>query len=425
MVMLIVIHLVLMMAFTQVLAADEPSGSKKPYPSLGGPQSVENEIESNRATRALELYEIPFLKSYFNRKDELAGKYGLSFGSDYTAVGVESTNSLPGMDDNAAGGIFRSYGAWEVMGRGTDTSGTLTWRFAHHRAYSDTAPSDQALENLGYAGVINPLHDDQGWKLNNLYWRQSWDRGRLVLIGGYHDIADFADVYALTDPVKQFSNLAFLTGAGTMSVPSSGSLGALAGAWFNDNLYFQAGLTDSNGDPTDPLEGFDTFTNDNEYFTHLELGWTTSPEKIYLDNVHLTLWHVDERDEASTEDGWGSAFSFSRWLQDRYLPFLKAGYAHDGSSLLERSISTGIGFQPKHHGSDIGDLFAVGLNWGEPNSTVFGSGLDDQYSIEAFYRWQLSKEFAVTTDVQFIKDPALNPDDDQLWLLGLRARLAL
>ncbi|MCP4874641.1 MAG: carbohydrate porin, partial [Gammaproteobacteria bacterium] len=167
-----------------------------------------------------------------------------------------------------------------------------------------------------------------------------------------------------------------------------------------------------------------TFFNDNEYFTFAEIGWTTSQDKVYLDNIHLTLWHVDERDMANTEDGWGAVFSYSRWLQDRYLPFLKVGYADDGSSLLETSVSAGIGYQPWHDGG-IGHVLGLGVNWGEPNSTVLGPGLDDQYAIEAFFRWQLSKELAVTPDVQFLINPALNPDENNTWVFGLRARLAL
>ena len=45
--------------------------------------------------------------------------------------------------------------------------------------------------------------------------------------------------------------------------------------------------------------------------------------------------------------------------------------------------------------------------------------------MEAFYRLQLSDETALTTDVQLLLDPALNPEDDSIWVLGLRVRIAL
>ena len=37
----------------------------------------------------------------------------------------------------------------------------------------------------------------------------------------------------------------------------------------------------------------------------------------------------------------------------------------------------------------------------------------------------LSQHFAITPDLQYIKDPALNPDDDSIWIAGVRARLTL
>jgi porin len=88
-------------------------------------------------------------------------------------------------------------------------------------------------------------------------------------------------------------------------------------------------------------------------------------------------------------------------------------------------VSAGIGYQPSHSGADIGDLIGVGFNWGDPNSSTVGPGLKDQYTFEVFYRWQALRILALTFDVQYLKDPALNPDDDEAWVLGLRARLAM
>jgi porin len=65
------------------------------------------------------------------------------------------------------------------------------------------------------------------------------------------------------------------------------------------------------------------------------------------------------------------------------------------------------------------------LNWGEPNESTFAPGLDDQITMEAFYRFQLTQQLALTPTLQYLKDPALNPLDDSLWVFGLRARIAL
>lgn len=65
------------------------------------------------------------------------------------------------------------------------------------------------------------------------------------------------------------------------------------------------------------------------------------------------------------------------------------------------------------------------VNWGEVNELPFGSGLDDQYTLEFFYRWQLTPGFALTGDYQYLQNPALNPNDDSIHVLAVRGRFAL
>ena len=50
--------------------------------------------------------------------------------------------------------------------------------------------------------------------------------------------------------------------------------------------------------------------------------------------------------------------------------------------------------------------------------------LDDQYAAEVYFRWQVADEIAITPSVQLLIDPALNPDEDQIWVGGVRMRVA-
>ena len=83
-------------------------------------------------------------------------------------------------------------------------------------------------------------------------------------------------------------------------------------------------------------------------------------------------------------------------------------------------MSVGFGYQPVPMRGVIG----LGFNWGKPNQISF-KGADDQYTTELFWRYQLTKELAFTPSIQYIKDPALNQDEDDLWVSGLRVRMAL
>jgi porin len=219
-------------------------------------------------------------------------------------------------------------------------------------------------------------------------------------------------------------NLVFSTGSAAIDMPNDGSLGVAAAHIFDNNWFVIGSLMDRNGDPTDIGEGFDTFFDDNEYFTSIEIGKTTSPSRIALDNFHITLWHVDEREKLGAPDGWGANVSWTRYY-GRFMPFIRAGYTDDTGSLLEKSVSVGFAFQPFPKTSVPGDLIGLGVNWGELNETSFGSGLDDQYTAELFYRWQLTPRLALTGDLQYLRDPALNPDEDNVFVWSLRGRFAL
>jgi porin len=186
-----------------------------------------------------------------------------------------------------------------------------------------------------------------------------------------------------------------------------------------DRFYLIAGLTDTNGDPSDPFKGFDNFFSDNEYFASVEFGYTSSQERIILDNYHLTVWHKDRQDAANVPSGWGVNFSASRYLNDNFMPFLRGGYTEDAGSLLESSISAGIGYNTEA----FNGLLGAAVNFGTPNEDTFGPDLDDQFALEVFYRAAAGRYAALTVDLQYIKDPAINPFESSIWMFNLRGRV--
>jgi porin len=354
--------------------ADEAS---KPAP-MAGPEQVENRlhIDSNAVTA---MFPSNFARGYFDWKDHIKKKNGVGFGGDYSMAYLAASDS-PGAND-AFGGMYRLFGTWEAISDGKGNSGTLIWKIEHRHAYgSNIAPGSLGFET-GYIGLHLPPFSDQGTRLTNLYWRQRMKGGDLVFVGGFVDVTDYMDVYMLASPWTGYFNFAFSTGSASIPVPNEG-LGLALGGYLNDNVYMVAGFADSNADPSKPFDGFDTFFNDHEYFKHIEIGWNTSRETAFLNNVHLTLWHADERVAAATPDGWGANISWSHSVNEHWIPFIRAGYAKDGGSLLERSLVAGFAYQTVPGGNQLG----VAYNWGAPNESSWGSGLDKQHTLEAFYR---------------------------------------
>ena len=395
---------------TEEAGASETESTAGQQPRFGGPNQVENQIRLDEDKK-------PLLERWADWKVGLVEDKGLSFGIDYSAVYLAADDS-PGKD-SASSGMMRFFGSWDLVGRDSGNTGAFVWKIEHRHKYTDIAPGSFGFE-LGYVGLIEPPFNDAGLILGNLYWRQRLLQGRVALLGGWVDATDYVDVYALASPWTGFMNFVFSTGSATIPVPNQG-VGFAAGGMITEKLFAIGGFADSNSDPSKPVDGVESFFDEHEYFKHIEFGWTPSKDQIYLDNFHVTLWHADERVAAATPSGWGANVSFARYLGKKWLPFFRAGYADDGGSLLERSLSTGFGYQ-RTPGKN---LLGFGFNWGEPSESSFGPGLSNQLTAELFYRWNISREIALTPDLQYIKDPALNPEQSSIWVLGLRARLAL
>jgi porin len=404
--------------FSSALLAQDNRASA-PRPNFGGPDAVENQIaEDDQLTPARiskRLY-----PPWFDWKASVTERTGISFSIDYSALYLASNNDAD--NANAAGGMVRFYGAWDLIGRGAKNTGALVWKVEHRHRYSDSSPNAATLGPYGYVGFIGAPFSNQQTRLTNLYWRQRFNEGRATAIGGYLDVTDYADTFIGGSPWTGFLNLAFSTGSASMFLPNDATLGLAAAGMLTDNLYVIGGLTNAYADPTDPFrDSFDRYFNDGEYFASLEIGWTKGQERIYQDNTHLTFWRVDDSLLAGAQRGWGVAFSHVQQLGERWMPFLRGGYTEDGGSLLQKSVSVGFLYQPKSAGDQLG----VGVNWGEINESTFGKGLDDQVTVEVFYRLQITPQFALTPSLEFIGNPALNPENHSLWVFGLRARMAL
>ncbi len=415
------INISIIFSVLAVLSVETPAVAEDTYTGadFGSPDSVGNLIADD-AKSIPALVQERLLDPWFEWKGGLQERHGLSFGADYSALYLGSDNSLG--EDNASGGMVRFFGSWDLVGRGTKNTGAFVWKIEHRHRYGEVSPNGFGLGELGYVGFIGAPWSNQGTRLTNLYWRQRFNEGRATVIAGYLDATDYADTFVGGSPWTGFTNLAFSTGSASMFLPNDATLGIAAAGMLTENLYLIGGITNAYADPTDPFDdSFDRFFSNSEHFVTLEAGWTSSQERIYQDNTHLTFWHVDDSLQAGAIEGWGLAFSHVRHIDDHWMPFIRGGYAEDGGSLLQKSLSLGVMYQ-KNPGAD---LFGLGLNWGEPNESSFGSGLDDQYTVEAFYRIPITQQVALTPGIQYIKNPALNPQDDSIFMFGLRARIAL
>ncbi|MEZ9648193.1 carbohydrate porin [Vibrio sp. 10N.261.52.C2] len=381
-----------------------------------GPDSVENTIAEQKAQK----------KSW---RESLA-EDGFTFGADYFALGLTSGDGVGGDSVDASSGVARLYGSWHLYGKDTQNSGSLVWKVEHRHAYGDTAPKDYSFGPLGYVGSIGPAYSDQGFRVTDLNWKQKINDGKGTIVVGWQDVTNYADVYALASPWSGFTNLAFSTGSGAMGLPDDGVLALSAGHMLGENFYVVGGIADAKGKSDDIFDGFDTaFGSDASYFTTLELGWTASQEQIYTDNFHVTFWDFGDdtrhSNSLAAEGGSGVNFSWSQFMTDQVMPFVRGGFSEGDVALYDKSISVGMGYFGL--GKPTNNL-GVALNWAEVNGDSFAadakaiSGNTEQWTAEIYYNMQLNDFIQVTPDIQYIKDPAFS-NESSAWVFGVRARV--
>ncbi|WP_170605578.1 carbohydrate porin [Ruegeria arenilitoris] len=369
---------------------------------LSGPSSVVAELEPGDGLTDPQ-YRSDFPRNvapgWFAWKDKL-GENGFRFSIDYLALGQTTDADLG--EGEAASGIARFFGSWQA----TDL-GSLTFKIEDRHSYTDVAPQFLGLDG-GALSITGTAFNDNGLLLTNLFWTQRAGDGSWTLQIGQIDVTDFVDVYGLVSPYSGFQNLSFNTSP-TIDTPNQG-IGIAGGLKLSSNFYAVASLADADADPSNP--DFDVFSDGN-LFKSIEIGYTSGFDRIYLDNVHLTLWHADGSEDQGREEDYGAAFSAAWFVGNQWMPFFRAGAAKGTAALYDRSVSTGIGYYGRNT-----DLAGLGLNWAEAR------GFDgDQFTFEAFYRFSISPGLQITPSVQFISDPLLNPDQDNITLFGLRTRI--
>ncbi len=371
------------------LHAEESSTSNVQF---SGPEQVNHRIDEDSKDRQRPL------------KEQLKDN-GISIAMDYSAVAFKLDESFPGTDDSAASGMLRFYGSWDV----TET-GSFVWKIEHRHAYTDTQARFIPF-NGGITGLEVPPFSDEETRLTNLYWKQKFNDDKATVLVGFLDVTDYVDVYAAASPWTGFMNFAFSTGSTTMALPNDATLGLAGATMLGDNFFVIGGISDMEADSTKPFEGFDTFFSKHNFFSSIELGWTSDQKNIYTDNIHLTLWHTDESEIQGLESDKGANLSISR-LYGAWLPFLRAGYAEKGVMLgIDRSVSAGVHYYGL--GKKTNNL-GFAMNWANDVATN-----EDQLTAELFYFMKVGEYFEFTPDIQWFK----TPQSGNRVIYGLRARV--
>ncbi|TNF88355.1 MAG: hypothetical protein EP300_08080 [Gammaproteobacteria bacterium] len=413
-----------LLCFLPAAFAADFSSAQKTYKSnydneagFAGPGSTVSQLEEDDEEKTPAFRFESFdeaLAPWFEYKKRLNEESGLQLGFAYTVLHQEIDESL-GNEDSATSAIFRVSGKWEAYNRGEKNKGQLVFSFDNRDSFSDIPPASLAGE-AGYIGQTGALFSDVDTVLGDFYWGQYLNDGQTALIIGRYDPNDYFDVLGYANPWTSFQNLSILFNP-SIALPDFG-FGIGAGHWFEgDQIYLYGSASDANGIVTKEEFDFET----DELYKTVEIGWSPGRDQRYFKNVHLTLWQVDEREDDGIDDADGVTIGIN-WTWDlTYMLFAKIGSSDADASndpqIAEESITLG----GLYYFANRSDLFGIAYN----ESELAAAGLDDQTTLEVFYRFQFARNLAITPSLQILGDPALNPDEDEITVLSLRMRLTL
>ncbi|MCB5357851.1 carbohydrate porin [Vibrio lentus] len=340
--------------------------------------------------------------SWNETKQNLQKEHGLQLGMDYNMLSMEAIDPLG--DSSAAAGALRVFGQWDLLEAEDGDKGGIVFKFEHRHKYTENSPKEYGLADLGYFGFAHSLYGDQGFRTTHLFWRQSLMQEQMVVYAGFLDMTDYTDFYALASPWNDFNNGVFTSGSGTIGGLPDGALGVMAGGFFSDSIYGSASILDAKGNASDLVEGAKELFDTGATWKSLELGWTPSKDMLFISNAHISLW---QRDAVGNDDeGYGINLSLSGLVAERWLPFIRAGWAQDGGAMYDASVSVGFGYIPAQRNQD---MFGLAVNWASPmESTTQGLDLDDQYTTEAYYRAQITPWLQISPSMQVLNHTAID-----------------
>lgn len=389
------------LAGTSAVASGQEA-TKDPVPSgasVFAPTTIEQELENIRPGVRIK-----------RRFDEIAERTNIRLGLAHTMLFQQATGG-PGRRSGAAGDLD-ILAKWTLIGAGTKDTGILAFASEYRYQIGDMPPGSLG----GEIGTLVPTTNGFGERpfiVKELYWDQRLFEDRFRFGLGRIDPENLFGSHRLQSANTFFLNKVF-SGNVVVPYPGPGLTGAAQikpTSW----SFLTAGITDANGKAT--VGNFEGFFEDDEFMLFVEGGLTPTFDGLGQGRYKLSLWHIDEREDASKPSDDGFTLAMDQDLGERLLAFARYGHADGDATGITDSVQGGVGIKGVLGKENMLGLAAA---WSKPKD----DDKRDEKVFEVFQRFQVTESAQITVGVEAIFDPSNAPDDEVIGVFSARLRLS-
>lgn len=363
------------------------------------PTNIEQELEQIRPGVRIK-----------RRFDDFAEKTNIRIGLAHTML-FQQASGGPGRRSGASGDLDL-LAKWTAIGAGTKDTGVLAFASEYRYQIGDMPPSALGGE-IGTLAPTTNSFSERPIIVKELYWDQRLFEDRFRYAIGRIDPENLFGSHRLQSANTFFLNKSF-SGNTTVAYPGPGVTLA-AQIKPTERSFITAGITDANGKAT--VGNFGGFFIDHEFMVFAEGGLTPTFEGLGAGRYKLSLWHIDEREDARKPSDAGFTLAMDQDLGERFIAFARYGHADGDVTGISDGVQGGVGIR---HVMGKESLLGVAAAWSRPED----ESKRDEKVIEVFQRFQIIESLQFTVGAEMIIDPINAPDDDVLGVFSARLRLS-
>ena len=350
-----------------------------------------------------------WLKRWQSKRDAMLKKarLDLSMASDtIVLVGLGGGDEL-----FAASGELSLTGNWTIAGQDRDAPFDLHFRIRHRHAFGNRSASALGGDMGTLWGVVDGF-SDSGFEIPEFYFKRRFLRRDLELRFGQLSVDSQLDSHALRGAKQAFLNRAFASNP-AVAFPRFGAGATIH--WDHESGFdLTFGATTMQATKTGDQVDFDLGSSD--LFEALQVGYDFAGYCGDPARVQIMGWNADAIDSENLPGGNGASLTFEQeFTAARARMFLRYAWADGEASSLRQLVAGGFGKTCRDF-----DLFGVALAAGQSS----GPTDDWQVVLETFYRRQVTAEFHITADVQFVLGNDFPGGGDLRFIPGIRGHLS-